>query len=92
VQSSACSELLRVALACANEAGGSPLLLQTSAWVLADLQRLTVPALGSLSLLNSLISRMLQACQQMPLLPLSAVFADISIRSKAEVPLWSLHD
>jgi hypothetical protein len=40
MQSSACTELQRIALACSG--AGDALLLQTSAWVLADMQRLTV--------------------------------------------------
>ncbi len=42
MQSSACTELQRIALACSDQGAGDALLLQTSAWVLADMQRLTV--------------------------------------------------
>jgi hypothetical protein len=42
MQSSACSELQRIALACSGHGAGDALLLQTSAWLLADMQRLTV--------------------------------------------------
>jgi hypothetical protein len=42
MQSSACTELQRIALACSGHGAGDALLLQTSAWVLADMQRLTV--------------------------------------------------
>ncbi len=44
MQSSACAELQRIALACSDQGASDALLLQTSAWVLADMQRLTVPA------------------------------------------------
>ncbi len=83
----ACSELERVALACS---GDDALLQQTSAWVLADMQRLTVPAIS----LKHAVPRpcninTTQARQPLPMPP-SAVTADISIRNKAQVPLRSL--
>jgi hypothetical protein len=45
VHINACSQLERVALACSGDAAGDALLQQTSAWVLADMQRLTVLAI-----------------------------------------------
>ncbi len=42
VQTNLCCDLQRIATAC-SASGGDALLLQTSAWVLADVQRLMVP-------------------------------------------------
>ena len=82
MQANACSELQRIALACSDERRGDALLLQTSAWVLADMQRLMSRAAP---LSNSdHVAGMAQAWQPLPLPP-SAICADISIRCKAEV-------